>query len=219
MPTQAESHKRKARQPAKPQEGRLARPGGRTERVRQQMIAATLAIIAEQGVRAVTVEAVAVRAGIARTTLYRRWQSSERLILEVMRQELTPRASPVADTGSFRGDLKSLLLDLRNFLSSEPGVSIMEAVFFSRGSVDTAEAIHGFWKTRFQVLSEITKRAEARRELPPTADPRRIIEFAAAPVYFTMFVWREPVTSAYIDEIVDFVVAGCRATQGLSKKR
>jgi len=72
--------------------------------------------------------------------------------------------------------------------------------------------IHAYWDT-LETVGHIVTRAVARAELSPPADPRRVIEFAAAPVYFTAFVWRERITDAYLNEIGDFIVAGCNAIQ------
>src|SRR5687768_13717083 len=63
---------------------RRRRPGGRAARVRAAAIAATLAELAESGYTALSLERVAQRAGVHKTTLYRRWGSREELVLEAM---------------------------------------------------------------------------------------------------------------------------------------
>ncbi len=65
----------------------------RIAQTRAQVHAATLAIIAESGVRAATVERIADRAGVSRSTVYRRWPDLPRLYYEAFGQ-LARRSSP-----------------------------------------------------------------------------------------------------------------------------
>src|SRR6266511_5046821 len=80
------------------------RPGGRSARVRSDAIAATLAELAERGYAALSLESIARRAGVHKTTLYRRWGTREELVLEAMLARAGEHIS-VPDTGSLRGDL------------------------------------------------------------------------------------------------------------------
>lgn len=196
--------------PSKP----MQRPGGRTERVRKQVIAATVAILAEDGVSGVSVESVASRSGVARTTIYRRWGTPAALMLEALLEELGPRSSRVADTGSLRGDLKAVLEDVLGFNTSEQGRGIMQAVFIQRSSADIASAVQGYWARRFDAVGEIVRRAKARGELTSDAPEPLIIEMAASPIYFRLFILWQTVDDAYLDQIVDRVLAafGARET-------
>src|SRR5262245_7609675 len=83
------------------------RPGGRSTRVRAATIAATLAELAESGYSGLTIVTVAKRAGVHKTTLYRRWGTRERLVLEAMLDRAGERIA-VPDTGSLREDLLGL---------------------------------------------------------------------------------------------------------------
>jgi AcrR family transcriptional regulator len=199
--------------PGPGQPRKMQRPGGRTERVRQQVVAATTAILAEDGITGITVEAVASRSGVARTTIYRRWPSPELLLLEALREELGPRASRVEDTGSFRTDVAALLRDVAAFSTSEQGRAIMQAVFITPGFTDVEAAVRPYWEQRFAAAGEIIRRAVGRGELPEDADERFILELGVAPVYFRIFLTRDPVDAAYLDRIVEFVLAGCGARE------
>src|SRR3954452_1599782 len=81
-----------------------ARPGGRSARVRAAVIEALVGELAEHGLGATTMEAVARRSGVNKTTLYRRWGSKEELVLDAL-LELGERRVPIPDTGSLRDDL------------------------------------------------------------------------------------------------------------------
>lgn len=197
----------------------MQRPGGRTERVRRQVIAATVAVLAEDGVSGVSVESVASRSGVARTTIYRRWGTPQALMLEALLEELGPRSSRVADTGSLRGDLKAVLEDVLNFNTSEQGRGIMQAVFIQRSSADIASAVQAYWTRRFDAVGEIVRRAVARGELSADAPEALIIEMAASPVYFRLFILWQTVDDAYLDQIVDRVISAFGAREAGRQER
>lgn len=190
----------------------MQRPGGRTERIRKDVVAATVAILAESGAPGVTIDAVASRSGVARTTIYRRWKAPEALLLEALWQELAPRASRGIDTGTLRGDLKALLTDVATFVTSNVGGGIMQALFIQHTSAEIALATQEYWTERFTAVGSIVRRAVARGELAEATWPEKfIIEQAAGPVYFRLVITREGVDDTYIDQVVEFVLAGCQA--------
>jgi AcrR family transcriptional regulator len=191
----------------------MQRPGGRTERVRKQVVEATVAILADEGVPGVSVESVAIRSGVARTTIYRRWGSPEALMLEALREELAPRARRTIDTGSLRADLMTLLQDVAAFAGSEQGRGIMQAVFIQRGSPVIAAEAHAYWTQRFDSAGEIVRRAIKRHELPEDTPERLLVEMAAAPIYLRLFIVGEPVDDNYLEGVVQFVLTGCGARE------
>lgn len=191
----------------------MQRPGGRTERVRKQVVAATVALLAEDGIAGVSVESVASRSGVARTTIYRRWGTSESLMLEALREELGPRARRTTDTGSLRGDLTALLQDVTAFSVSEQGRGLMEALFIQRTSPAIAAETRTYWSQRFDAAGEIVRRAAGRGELPAHTPDRLVLEMAAAPVYLRLFITHEPVDEEYLRSVVEFVITGSGARE------
>lgn len=191
----------------------MQRPGGRTERVRKQVVEATVALLAEDGAAGISVESVATRSGVARTTIYRRWGSPEALMMEALREELAPRARRTVDTGSLRGDLAALLQDITAFSASEQGRGIMEALFFQRASPAIASETRRYWSQRFDSAGEIIRRAKERGELPERASERLIMEMAAAPVYMRLFITREPVDDDYMSSVIELLMAATGAQE------
>ncbi|HEY1966779.1 MAG TPA: TetR/AcrR family transcriptional regulator [Pseudonocardia sp.] len=191
----------------------MQRPGGRSDRVLKQVVAATAAILAEQGVAGVTVEAVALRAGISRTTIYRRWKTPQLLMLEALRVKVSPDRSPVVDTGTLRGDLRALLQDIADYLLSNDGTALFNAVFL-QAQVADEEAVRSFFDQRFLLAGQVVERAKLRGELAGNVRARSIIELAASPIYFRAFFTREPVTSEFLDEMVDNALKVAGAVEG-----
>lgn len=74
----------------------------RSEQAHRAIVEATLTLLDEGGYTALTIEAVAERAGVGKTTIYRRWPSKLELVVEAI-SELRPPGPP-EDTGSLAGD-------------------------------------------------------------------------------------------------------------------
>jgi AcrR family transcriptional regulator len=74
----------------------------RSEAAHRAILDATLTLLDEGGYRPLTIEAVAARAGVGKTTIYRRWPSKLELVIEAVSQ-VRP-ALPTEDTGSLQGD-------------------------------------------------------------------------------------------------------------------
>lgn len=95
--------------------GTTARTPGRprSERAEKAIIEATLDLLAaESGVAGVSIEAVAARAGVGKTTIYRRWPNKEGLIVEALAAVKTPLHDPSG--ASVRDDLLAIARRLRD---------------------------------------------------------------------------------------------------------
>jgi len=90
------------------EEASAPRPRGRPRSAEAHgaILGAAAALLAEGGFAALTMEAVALRAGVSKTTVYRRWNSKEELVTDLVSQ--MPYSGPAPDTGSFGGDLEAL---------------------------------------------------------------------------------------------------------------
>ncbi|MDA0638894.1 TetR/AcrR family transcriptional regulator, partial [Nonomuraea sp. MCN248] len=175
------------------------RPGGRSARVRDAVRQATLAELAGKGFRGLTVEHVAERSGVHKTTVYRRWGSVEGLIsdaLELARDE----PWPVPDTGAVEGDLRGVArLVQSGFADPELGPVSSAFVAAAMQSPEAARALHDFFQARHEQSAQVVRRAVERGELPRTVDAHELIRAAVAPIYYRLFVTHEPVTEADAD--------------------
>jgi AcrR family transcriptional regulator len=184
------------------------RPGGRSARVRSAALAATLAELAETGYSALSLESVARRAGVHKTTLYRRWGNREELVLEAMLARAGERIS-VPDTGSVRDDLLELARTAAANAAS-PEVAAMSRAVAAQSPHDDrlAAASRRFWAERLALDEVIVERAIARGEAAPGTDPRRVIEAVLGPIHLRLLLTGEPVDSPFLEGMVALVVAG-----------
>ncbi|WP_309237603.1 TetR/AcrR family transcriptional regulator, partial [Actinomadura sp. BRA 177] len=159
------------------------RPGGRTARVRDAVRDATLAELAEHGYPGLTVDGVAARSGVHKTTVYRRWGDADGLIADVLGRAAA-EPWPVPDTGTLAGDLRALArLVLTGLTDPAQGPVTRAFVLAAAHSADAARALHAFYARRHEQSAAIVERAAARGEVPAGTDPAEVVRAAVAPLY------------------------------------
>jgi AcrR family transcriptional regulator len=156
--------------------------------VREAVLRATLEELAEGGYASFSLEAVARRAGVNKTTVYRRWGTREKLILEAMLERGSEHV-PIPDTGSLERDLyqygKAIAANV-----TAPEVQAIVRAIASIGEPDSpiVDASHRFWRTRFELARAIVDRAVERGEIPSDVDPAFVLELVIAPIYFRVLM-------------------------------
>ncbi|WP_327635124.1 TetR/AcrR family transcriptional regulator [Kribbella sp. NBC_00482] len=184
------------------------RPGGRSARVRAAAIAATLAELAESGYADLSLEDVARRAGVHKTTLYRRWGTREDLVLEAILDQVA-RHVAVADTGALRDDLLELARTAAlNATAPEVAAMARTVAAESPHNPRLAEANRQFWAERLAIDGVIVERAIARGEIAAGTDPRWVIESVLGPIHLRLLLTGEPVDDAFLTHIVDVIIRG-----------
>jgi AcrR family transcriptional regulator len=183
------------------------RPGGRSARVRAAVIDALLAELAENGLGELTMEGVARRAGVNKTTLYRRWGSKEELLLDAL-LERGERRVPIPDTGSLRDDLLTVARGIAASVAPSE-IDAMVRAFAADPSTDSklVEAARHFWAVRFSLLGEMVERAIERGELPRGTEPKPLIEGLLGRIYLRLLVTREPLDDGFLVELADWLVS------------
>src|SRR5262252_8594259 len=100
----------------------------RTERSKHAILDATRELLSEGGVRALTVEAVAARSGVAKTTIYRRWRDKWHLALDAVMIDMVPSFPDPVDVGDTRKELITFVHAVTKLLSSRPFGPAMQAL-------------------------------------------------------------------------------------------
>jgi len=178
------------------------RPGGRTAEVTHHIHDAILDLLVEGGVQACTFSAVAERAGIERSTLYRRFPDRWEAIIDALMAFAAKDVMPDLG-GSFAHDLGSILRKLRDAIESPLGPAVLAVgIELQSGSGDYPRA---YFDRRMTQLEPMFDAAIARGELAPDVDREALFTFAAGPIYFRKFIAARPVDDSFIDHIVDNV--------------
>jgi AcrR family transcriptional regulator len=187
------------------------RPGGRTARTRAAVLAATLEELGAGGYDQASVEAIAQRAGVHKTTLYRRWGGKERLVAEAIEAAAADRIE-VPDTGDVDHDLRALARAVRVVLVSREGAATVRAlVSGAHSSPAVGRIVRHFWAARLAQVGPIVGRAVERGQLPRGSDPAEVIRYVAAPLYYRLLITAEPLTEAAADQAAAAALAAARA--------
>ncbi|WP_031512021.1 TetR/AcrR family transcriptional regulator [Streptomyces sp. NRRL F-5123] len=170
--------------------GARRRPGGRTRRIRLQVIEAVLLELVESGYDTLTVDAVAARAGVHRTTVYRRWRDIGGLLADVVDAAAGADWQP-ENTGSLRGDLAALNQQIQTVLTGEPPVTAA-LIAASFRSEQASRALQRFWDDRYARFEILVHRAAERGEIPARTHARHLLVAATAPLYHHLVLLRMP---------------------------
>jgi AcrR family transcriptional regulator len=187
------------------------RPGGRTAEVTRRINDAVLELLVEGGIEACTFAAVAERAVVERSTLYRRYEDRWAMMIDAILGYAADEAAAIP-LGSFREDLRFVLDRMAEILATPLGPALW-AVGAALRAGSAPEHRARFWETRIQQILPIFEAAKARGELTPSANAEEIFAFAMGAVHFRMLVIGERVDSKRVDQIVDDV---CRLYCGPS---
>ena len=182
---------------------RQKRPGGRTADVTRRINEAILDLMAEGGIEHCTFQNVAARAGIERSTLYRRNPDRWPTIMEAI-IHLAERETANFNTGAFRTDLTGTLLNLSRVLNSSLGPPLMSVAAALQSGAASGQA-EAFWASRQQHLAPMFETAISRGELPADVDRDRLFAMAAGPIYFRKFIASQPVTDDWVRSVVSQV--------------
>jgi AcrR family transcriptional regulator len=166
---------------------------------------AVLDELAETGYGKLSMEAVARRAGVGKSALYRRWPSKQEMVMAVL-ADFSLELATAPDTGSLRGDLLGLLRALMDWLT-HPRFSRILPDLAAEGvrNPDVAEAV------RAAIGAAVLRRAVDRGELPAGTDLEMALDLIAAPLYWRLSVRRAPAEPGYLDHVADVVL---RALKG-----
>lgn len=180
---------------------RQKRPGGRTAEVTRRIHEAVLGLLVEGGIDACTFQNIAGRAGIERSTLYRRnpdrWPTIIDAIIDFAERETAPH-----DTGTFRGDLTATLRKLTKALNGPLGPALVTVAAALQGGAAPGQG-ERFWASRTERLAPMFDNAIERGELPTGCDPEELFSMAAGPLYFQRFIASKLVSDEWVRRVVD----------------
>jgi AcrR family transcriptional regulator len=183
--------------------------GRRGAAVRTAVLSAALAELLERGVNGVTIAAVAARAGVHETSVYRRWRTREDLIVDAL-TNLSAAEIPVPDTGSVRGDLVELARLVSAYLSMPLGRAVVAIAAFTVEDESIAEARAKLVASRLKAMRVLIDRAIDRGELPVGTDVRFALEMLVSPLHMRTFMTGEPLTDTLPEQVVDMILDGLR---------
>jgi AcrR family transcriptional regulator len=184
---------------------------GRAARVVNAVLQAAAQELADVGYTAFRVEDVARRAGVNKTTVYRRWPTKIDLVTDTIHSHMYERsAEPFPDTGSLRGDL---LAYFKTLLESMQHPLYRGILLTLNGHIDPAlDVLAGKLRgENRQFRTRLVQRGIERGELPRTVDAELVADLVSSPILLSVLHHGETVTPSYIESVVDTVLTGTAA--------
>jgi AcrR family transcriptional regulator len=191
-------------QPASRSPGRPRDP-----RVDRSILEAALELLADGGLEALTIEAVAARAGVARTTVYRRWRAKDELVLAVL-DDVAARLMPAPNLGDTRADLVAVVDTAVRVLTSTTIGRLMAALVSELPR--NAELAQAFRRhlvdVRRRELRAVLDRGLARGELRAGVDTDAVPDLLIGPVYYRVLLAGQRPGRGYAEQVVDAFLRG-----------
>lgn len=187
-----------------------ARPrvGGRSARVVQSVLEATLEELGRVGYVALTFEGVAARARVNRTTIYRRWPTKIALVHAAMLQGSDLMQHKAPDTGAIRGDLMALVRQRLATMSLPRTRAIAVAIISEPPESELVASTQVFRDRSRVVVHEVVARAVARGELPPDTDAELIQQPLFSVLFGGALLKRAVPSEDFLARLIDALLVG-----------
>lgn len=196
--------------PRRPSPSRDVPGRPRSQRARRAVLDAARALFDEGGYAAATVEAIADRSGVAKTTIYRSWPNRASLLVDV----LVEVAAAVAPPPEGRDPLRALRSELRRTAVAANGLTgrlLTSLLGEAQQDLEVRTALlRGLFHPRRQASADAIRRAQAAGALRSDAPPHVAVDLLFGPLFFRMFVQHEPVSEAFVKQTLQFVLEGLR---------
>jgi AcrR family transcriptional regulator len=185
----------------------------RVRHSKQAVMATTYELLSEEGLAGVTVDAVARRSGVAKTTIYRHWPSREALLLDACAQ-MGPHFD-IPDTGSFPRDLRALVQRLVEQLLSGPYAAILLSLMdAAERNPDLAALLAAAQAKLVEAVQTVLARARVRGELRRLPEASDVAALILGPLLYRRLFSHEALAEGFFKLVVDNVVRAAAAPPG-----
>ncbi|WP_127545257.1 TetR/AcrR family transcriptional regulator [Actinoplanes sp. OR16] len=168
--------------------------------------------LAEVGYGRLSIEAVARRAGVGKTAIYRRWSNKLEMVMEIV-SDVAERKVPLPDTGSFAGDLELLMMIVSRALQHRIASQIIPDLMAEAArNPQIAETLQRALRIHQQALAEkLVGQAVTRGELPEGTDAGLAVDLMLGPLYWRLAIAREPIGDDYLEQLAQAVTGALKA--------
>ena len=188
----------------------------RDSAVDRRVLDAAWDLLLARGYTGLTVDEVAERAAVAKTTLYRRWPTKDHLAIAVAARILGD--VPIPDTGDLRRDLTDFIAALAASLNRvrmaghpDRGASaglVAELAAAAARHRDIGDAVRGLYAQRHALATARLQRARDQEGLRGDIDPAVLIDQLAGPIYYRILITGEPADRGYAARLVGAALDG-----------
>ena len=187
-----------------------ATAGGRprSERAKQAVLDAARELFEEGGYPAATIEAIAARSGVAKTTIYRWWPNRAALVVEL----LLKIAATVAPPPSGPDPLRALRIEMclvAEAAEALPGRILLSLLGEAQNDPEVRIALQrGLFSPRRRATAEVIRRAQEQGSLRPDVSPPVATDLFFGPLFYRRFLRQETATVEFTKQVFELVLSG-----------
>lgn len=189
---------------------KVAKPRPRGADATEAILRAALELGEKVGFDALTIEGIAERTGVAKTTIYRRWPNVSAIVMDAFLTEIT-KAAPIQEKATARASFAASMKLLARAYRGKQGKIMRPLLGRAQTDDRLLDAIKARWvEPRRQIAREIVRRGIASGELRPGLDPDVVLDALYGPIYHRLLVpyVNSDVSDAYIEAVVEAVFGG-----------
>jgi AcrR family transcriptional regulator len=193
------------------QESALSKGGRpRNPRTQQRILKAAADLVLEQGFKALSIDAIAGRAGVGRMTIYRRWPNKSAIVMDAFFARVDPSV-PFRPAKTY---LESIRLNMRAVAKAyrgKDGALIRTLLAEAQFDPELATAIRERWiMPRRRITVPYFEQGIRNGFLRSDVNPNTMIDLLYGPIYFRLQMGTGALSDAYIDEIFDHAMKGLK---------
>ena len=187
------------------------RTGGRSARVREAVLGAAFDELRAVGFESLSIDDVAGRAGVHKTTVYRHWPTKADLVADAALAHADDHV-PLPDTGDLATDLRLLARAVAANLEATAATT-RALVAASLTTAEGSAGMHEFWSNRLAASTAIIERAAARGDVPHDTDAVLAIEMLVGPLWLRFLLTGEPIDHDVADQLASRLAAALTTPQ------
>ncbi|AQT70944.1 TetR/AcrR family transcriptional regulator [Streptomyces sp. fd1-xmd] len=169
----------------------------RNEKARQAIISAAFELCAEHGFAATTIEAIASRAGVGKTTIYRWWPSKAAILIEGV--EIARDASAgYPDTGDIQADLLTQTANVMQLFDTDFGAIWRGLIAAAQSDETAAEGVSRILRVSIDECVARLAKARDAGQIRPDLDLEVAVELIYGPIYHTWLLRTRPVPTSFM---------------------
>jgi AcrR family transcriptional regulator len=186
-----------------------ARVGGRSARVVARVLETTVEALGQDGFGRLRIDDIASRAGVNKTTIYRRWPTRAELVVAA----LTTLAGPprAVDTGQLEPDLLALFMSATTLRATPAGRGMISALLTERGDPEVDRVCSELREMHRRPARLLLEHARSRGDLPRRTDIDLLLDVLTGAVYGRLRECAEPLDAAWVRRVIRLVLSGVGA--------
>ena len=179
----------------------------RGEPVVRGILAATMEELARTGYSALRIEDIAARAGVNKTTIYRRWPTKEELVRAGL-LSMGDDSFCAPNTGSLRTDLLTIARKIIAIAGSPQGRSLSRVIVAEGPDSELMVIAKSLRDVHEVVIRSMIEAAESRGELAPGIDAMLLFNVLSAIIHERLFLYRESLNESFLESLLDLLLLG-----------